>query len=491
MIWFFEFLYGFSLCFTGLVFVSYRTNTIALPIRLGLSFPIGFAAIAFGVLLLLLLKVPVTLFSLGLLVTLALAGFIFISAKKGAMGAKDLAMDGLVLLIIVALITLIQSQLKASVMLYDAFKYATLTGNITLIDNGLWSPPVKGFISSYSGFLAFGNAPAGFWGADYSAIASILFAVFIAILASGLIYDFGRSIALPRGVLITACLSAPLLILSTPQFIYHSVYYMPNLPMAAFFFCACACIWLITARGQTAAYAPLVITLIAVSICRLEGVLFLNIIGLLFVATPVKNPKARLFALGIACTVAAVWMFILYTIIPANVTGTIISKNGALALSVLSLAPVIAAALWLIAPLRPLITLGSKALPALIVLICLYMTTKDFAHTQDTASHMIHNMTSRVGMSGYTWAVLFVLLMIFTVYDTSKTHSGLFLRIVISSVFLVIMLGLYREFPYRLGAQDSGNRIMLQILPAWAVFSVLMCLELLDKSMKNVKPLEV
>ena len=468
MIWVFEFLYGSFFFAAGLFFLNLCVPKVSVGLKAGMAFPAGFALYALYTLLLLSLKIPISLFSIAIGFIIFLAVIVLASRHRKVAVSRNLMVGLLAGVLVIGAIALLSSHFKYFILTYDSYTYAVLSGNVILTQEGLTGSTVSGFITSYAAMVPFGNSAAGLWGRDFVSISPALFSASIMAIIYASIISF-MSQTLLRNIfkhgIAAAC---AILVITTPQFWFHSFYVMPNLPMAAFVLCVIAGYWAFLREEDAGWYIPLGLFLIAVGMCRLEGGLFVIFTALGFTAVTVKNPWKRTAFYMVVCVFLSVWLLYLSSLNPGS-EGGILSTNAAIAQSLLLMTPVIAAGLSVHAFMRQLIRIGVIAMPVALILAGAFLFATDMEHGKANLLHWTLNVTSGIGLWGWSWMGLAVIFSACAVIGRPIKGSYFIACIMISLFVLVFNLGLFREFPYRLGAQDSGNRLMLQIFPSFVL----------------------
>lgn len=448
-------------------------------LKAGMAFPAGFALYALMTLILLILKVPVTFLTVGLLTLMGCVILASVLFRRKAGLDRSMITAFVAGLAAIGLITVLLAHFKYFIMSYDSFTYAVLTGNVALTREGLTSSTISGFITSYAAMVPFGNSAAGLWGRDFISISPALFAASMLTIIYASICTYARALRLTPVLTHIIAASAALLVMTAPQVWFHTFYVMPNFPMAVFVLCVLAGYWAFLKQEDSGWYVPLGLFLIAVGMCRLEGGLFVIFMALGFTGVTVQHPWKRTIFYVVVCVFLSVWLLYLSSLNP-NIEGGILSTNAAIAQSLLLMTPIVAAGLSVHPFMRTLIRLGVMLMPVVLIFAGLVLFAGDPEHGRANLLHWTLNATSGIGLWGWAWMGVVVTLSACAVLGRPIKNSFFMVSILASLLILVFDLGLFREFPYRLGAQDSGNRLMLQILPSFVLAAGLWIINSLD-----------
>ena len=206
--------------------------------------------------------------------------------------------------------------------------------------------------------------------------------------------------------------------------------------------------------------------LAAVAISRVEGLLVAALALTAIAGSGTLKPRD----LGRVGTIALVPPALWYgRLLLAGGSGSILTPTRTGALLVLGALPLVVAAtprLSRLVPWLPLIALSS--LTGAIVLLGL----TDPESVGMSGAAMLGNMAT-AGQWGVVWWLVLPLLVVLTVLGPSIRNDSAWALLTVGHLFLILLLGAVRETPYRLGWGDSGNRMLIHVLPLGITYCIL------------------
>lgn len=454
----------------GLLAITVCTRQPARAFSLAMAFPVGFVLTAILVAVSLVVFGGLGIWSLGFL-----AAFVLISLFVAIGKLADVRFTNLIWpvtgiwLIAVTLATL-QSQASLLVMTFDSFNYAGLSGNITNISDGFSNSYLASMLLSYPALMPFGYAPVGLWGRDVLMAGAPAFALSASSVVAVAVFEAFRD----RDILWAraGALIAFAFVLSTPQVRFHAFYIMPNLAMAALVACSGYAIWRLSKnecedmRGGWVLL--LAILLVGVGLARLEGVLFVAVLGLSAFLTQLDRPLRLTIAFAAVTALLLGWLVFLG--LNAGDSESILGAGTALAQSLLLLVVLAGMAMATVPAFRKFLSWGILAMPIAMIMALMGLWISSPSKGRATLDNWFQNLTLPLGLWGASYLALGAAAGILVALQTPLRAARPLLLSVVTLTLMTIALGIFREMPYRLGAQDSGNRIMLQIFPLAVMF---------------------
>ncbi|RYE01495.1 MAG: hypothetical protein EOP50_01900 [Sphingobacteriales bacterium] len=355
---------------------------------------------------------------------------------------------------------------NTAVLSFDSYDYVVLGSNLYRPDTELASRAMSGFLNNYPPLLWVAHSPARFFGAEFLALLHpVVFASTMGVCA-GLVLFGLRKISMPVWIRWGAALAPSLVLLTTPQMLHHAVYLMPNVLTGALLAATVALLWIASERDAPASLLlPAAICLAGVTLARQEGGLMAAVVMVAFATAENVSWRAKTaFSLAVAI-VATVWYATVFAVTgEASAEAILTPMNAALQFGCLWIAAAASiATAW--PPLRSCITAGAYAMPWVLAIAHLPYLILTPAHTLQSIGTFFINMFWAGSLWGIWWVALVpVMALIFVSPDRIPRGSNI--GLVLVTVFLLIdFLGVFRPAPYRLGDQDSGNRMLIHIFP--------------------------
>lgn len=460
-----EALYLVALYSIGFLFAASWLSSIGTAFVVGASMVLGQAILLLAILPLLLLGWSYTATSFALLLISLLAlGTLVVSAHLELLCARHSRRELLLWyiggLLAVAAISLAAQAHAALGFGSDSYVFLAMARSLA------WSGGLNDFVAeraaTYPMFLVVAQSPAWFLGND------ALFGLLPCFAASILTMVFG---VVTRGdyrrAAFFAAVVAVVTLIMVPQFQLHAAYLMPNLPAAALVTLVTAVFFANREVDNEEGLLAVSVALAALVLCRLEGPIFCAVLCAIFVTDKPSILRAKAIVTSPPLLTGAVWFGFLA--VTAGATGTAdVLPFGALAQQIgILLGGVILAVIahWKLEFARRLVNF----LP--IVLLCLFAIV--FAlrpqHAWLSTSIFLSNLTHPAALNGYFWLVVLPVWLALAWDMRHSPEMRLFLIAIPTLFVATILLGLVRTIPYRLGSQDSGNRILLQIMPVVAI----------------------
>jgi hypothetical protein len=252
---------------------------------------------------------------------------------------------------------------------------------------------------------------------------------------------------------------AALATFSTYNYLWHSVYIHTNLGTAVYLFGLAGTIWLAEMEQETAYLPSVFLFLAAYALHRPEGVLFalvIIVIGIL----PSRLPRSPV-GMGLALYTLGSALYLWW--LPAAPGDAKMSAERASIVAYLGIAVF---SLWLIAAWTRWIALTRHLPRALLIVIALTLVA-GYVHSPvelvNSAGALYRNLFEQHHqMWGFSWHVVMALALLSLAVPAVPGGCVLSYGALLS-LLLVLLLGLVH--PWRYGPTDSGNRIMLQVLP--------------------------
>lgn len=474
-----ETLYFAALAIIGLgVFGKSVDKTGALLVA-GISIPAGIGFMSLVQLLLAVGGVKLNgLFFWALVVglTVAATGRLVVARPE----RKTLAVIGVVIAVAIVGTAVFQTVFHAAVLSFDSYDYLVLSSNLYRPDTELSSRAMSGFLNNYPPLLWIAHGPARFFGSDFLTLLHPLVFASTMIVSAGLVLFGLRTASISRWAKWGAAIVPSFVMMTTPQILHHAVYLMPNLLTGLLLTSAVSLLWVSSERdGSIAVLLPAAICLAGVALARQEGGLMAAVAMVAFSTKDSVPWRARTaFCASVAAIVTAWYATMIAMTGEASSEAILTPMNAALQFGCLWIA-VAASASSRWTPLRQLVSIGAASMPVVLILAHLPFLIFGPAHAIQSMGTFAINMFWGGSLWGVWWVATLPLLTL-TLIGPSRIHgSGMIALITLTIFILIDFLGVLRPAPYRLGDQDSGNRMLIHIFPlVWAYLAMRIVSEL-------------
>ncbi len=366
-----------------------------------------------------------------------------------------------------------QENMHLAIMTYDSHRFVGLATDIVLNSGNLLSLESLSMATGYPLPLALGLSLGTFWGGDYFRLlpAYLLLPVILCLPAILLAYAKDIGLGVRNRLFLTLGMMA--LVLSTGTLIYFTFYVNSNSFSAAFLISAAAVLWFQLRRPEQnwLVVSGILVTFLATT--RLEAAL-LSFLLLLFVIGFRSQSLDRSFIkfIFVSCGIQVAWLGFLFVFASG---GSIVSNDQLLMMAVLLAGlPIMVLIFEKVPVTRPL----GPVLPIVtpiglgIILVLFYILRPEQMNT--SLMSMATNMFWISGLWTSTWPglVLFATFLIFV--GARIDHTSLFFGALFVSIFFLINDLSFFRIPYRIGFGDSGNRMLLSIVPmGWLTVGIL------------------
>jgi len=314
------------------------------------------------------------------------------------------------------------------------------------------------YLAGKGGFHILAHSIAQFTSADYnyalSAVTGLALAPLFVVVGWRGLERLGAADVRARVLVVIAAAAT----VGTYNYLWHLVYIHNNLGSAVYLFAFAATFWLAELEEDTAYLPAAFLFLAGYTLHRVEAPAFAVILVLITVF-PSKLPR-RALTIGLAAfTIScALWYGV---VLVENAPRLTDARKDQLAQVMIALL-----AAWLVVSrtrLRSLARHLPRALAAVFALLLVYGYFERNYEVERSADAFYQNLiVQRHHMWGYAWpAVLALWALSLTAPAPPAGH-------VLSYGALLAFLGVAAfalEHPYRVGPTDSGNRMMIQVLP--------------------------
>jgi len=377
---------------------------------------------------------------------------------------------GTIVALIIVATAIFQTLFNAAVLSFDSYDYVVLGSNLYRPDTELASRAMSGFLNNYPPLLWVAHSPARFFGSEFLALLHpVVFASTMGVCA-GLVLFGLRQISMPVWIRWGAALAPSLVLLTTPQMLHHAVYVMPNVLTGVLLAATVALLWATSERDAPGSLLlPAAICLAGVALARQEGGLIAAVVMVAFATSENVCWRAKTaFSIPVA-TIATAWYATVFAVTgEASAEAILTPMNAALQFGCLWVAAAASiATAW--RPLRDFVAVGAASMPWVLAIAHLLYLILAPAHALQSIGTFVINMFWAGSLWGIWWiAIVPVLALIFVSPD--RIPRGGLIGLILLTIFLLIdFLGVFRPAPYRLGDQDSGNRMLIHIFPLlWA-----------------------
>jgi hypothetical protein len=463
MILLFESLYLMSAAILGYCLIQQALPKHSTATRVGLGISIGLSAY-FAI----DLAIGLFPFPEGPIVALLLKLVCLTGMVSYALRVRALPITGLVLVCAIPVVLAIaQSFLGIAVLSFDSYNYLALSQSHYAGGFDLFHDIQRGLYSSYSAGVWVSHANSGLWGADFLALFHPLVLIATLFIALGGVQDLTPDASAISTAIIGTAIT--LFALSAPQFVHHATYIIPNsfggLLVITLIVMVLAGPTVEGTRAQHSYWVVLAAVSLAMAFSRLESSLFMVLILALLAGRQSTKDRTDF---GIAAVfVVSIMSFQLFAHLVGRSSGpSILTVNFSLALISIALV----AFIGLVLVRRTVFRVLVPHLPALTVLaiflVVAVLTVFRGEHAEMSNRFFVLNTFGHAGIWFNTWLIIGLAALFYAGVNRDLDFNSRFLvATLIAGVLLVIGLGILRDPPYRLGAQDSGNRMLLQFFP--------------------------
>ncbi len=384
----------------------------------------------------------------------------FVTTKPGAFPSAQY----LIVPVLLIGFWLFQEFMRFAVLTYDSHRFVGFATDIAHNSGDLLNRDSLSMATGYPLPLALGLSLGTFWGGDYFRLlpAYLLLPVILCLPAVLNLYMKDMGFKIWSRIILSGSVLA--LVLSTGTVIYFTFYINSNSFSAAFLISATTALWFQTRKPEQnwLIISGLLVAFLATT--RLEAALLSFLLLLFIIGFRSQNfDKPFRKFIYIICAVQVAWLAFLYLFASG---GSIVSNDQLLMMAVLLAGlPILVLIFEKLPVLRPL----GPHLPALTTLglgliLALFVYVKN-EHMMTSLTSMVTNMYWGSGLWTSTWSGL-LLVGVFLIFVGARfDRTSLFFGAVFLSIlFLINDLSFFR-IPYRIGFGDSGNRMLLSILP--------------------------
>jgi hypothetical protein len=359
-----------------------------------------------------------------------------------------------------------QERVHLAVLTYDSHRFVGFATDIADNSGDLFNLNSLSMATGYPLPLALGLSMGILWEGDYFRLLPSYFTlpIVICIPVVLLLYMKDIGINLRDRMVITGVFST--IVLTTGAIIYFTFYINSSMPTAGYLLSAATAIWFYLRRGDRGWLAIAALLIVLLGTMRLEAPM-ISFLLMLFMAGLRSDRLDRPFFIFIFATSAGLisWLAFLYFYASG---GSIINPVQILGMIfILACLPFGISLLDRIAFLRRYaFLLPILAVVGLALLLILFSLLQP-ASMYGSFAAMLTNMFWYSGMWTGAWPGMLILSMLLFVLRAKLDHSSLFFGAIFLSVLLLIFdLAFFRAgIPYRIGFGDSGNRMLLHIVP--------------------------
>lgn len=264
--------------------------------------------------------------------------------------------------------------------------------------------------------------------------------------------------------------------MTTYMVLYHSLYVHTNLHAAVYLFAFVIALYAVLEGGDRRLLVSVALFLFTYALTRVEGYLLALIVAA--IAThhlSSLSPRDASVTIGAWAVAMVLWFVYLLTLAPAAKL-TDERVHQLFAVNVVGAAALIAHDR--IRPLRWMVSHARWLVPlALVLAICLGLAFG--VHASISFDVMLRNLFGEKRMWGMSWNIIVVLLPVLLAAPR-RPAERLFTDLALAVVLAMMMVGAVHEYRYGIG--DSGNRMMVQVLPLVLVGLAMAAWRLFDAS---------
>ncbi len=288
---------------------------------------------------------------------------------------------------------------------------------------------------------------------------------------------FARRQPQRRGLAVGLFVLAALASMTTYMMLFHSFYVHTNLHAALYLFAVVVAVYAAGESRDRYKLAMIPLFLTAYALTRVEGYLFALVVAAAIApylaSVSVRGARAVFAAWGVSMLL---WFAYMLTLPPAEkLTDDRVEYSFAVIIAgaaALAFYPRVRLLRWAVERARVLVPL---ALAACIVAACVFRWWAMEISFDVTWRNLLYEKR----MWGYSWNIVFLLV---PVMCLAPVRPGERLFREMALVISMSMIAIASVHPYRFGIGDSGNRMMVQVLPLAFVSLAIAAWRLLDTS---------
>lgn len=474
-----EFIYLMALSLIGLGLLSRHVVNLGPVLAAGASFPVGLAVAALAQLVLAIAGVKLNGVTIWLLVAALLAASAAWMWTGKPRAPTALAIPVALATAVLAVVVVSQSALHAAVLTYDSYDYLVIASNLYRPDTSLGSDAIVGFLNNYAPLLWLTHAPARLFNEEFLVLVHPAIFGFLLLTAGGLAEACTRDAGLSLPTRVVAAIVPLLVLLTTPQIIHHAVYVMPNLLTALMLTTAIACLWVAAARKLAGLVIPAAVCMAAMTIARQEGGLMAAMLIVAFAASDSIGWKAKCALAVFVSAISTLWYVTLIAITGPAADQAILTPMGAmLQIGCLWIAAAMTGATVIRSLRRPILWAG-MSMPMVLLLAHIPFFVMKPAPAIESVGVFVFNAVWAPSLWGPWWGITLAVGALALATRDQVPYGRMMGVIAVSIVLLIDLLGIVRWLPYRLGDQDSGNRMLIHAFPIfWCYFAIRFALAL-------------
>jgi len=468
-----EFAYLLALGVIGLCILSRNASELGPLLVGGAAFPVGLYLMTLVQLAMAMINLKLHAITLWVLVLALLGATAAWAHRKPPESWRPILLGGTVAAAAIVAIAIFQLTMHASVLSYDSFDYLAVASNLYRPDTSISSDAISGFLPNYAPLLWLAHAPARLFGQEFLVLLHPLIFLTMLLTTCGLVEACTRAVKIPQAVRAGAILAPALVLSTTPQVIHHAVYIMPNLLTGLTLTISVACLWIADRNKSWTAVIPAAICLAALTIARQEGGLMAAVVLMAFATSEGISWKIKTALGAIVAVIPTLWYTDVILITRGGSDESILTRGGA-AMQIGGLwAATLVAGVSAIPSLRPLIRLGAMSMPLVLILAHLAFFIVKPAHTTESIGILLTNALWAPALWGVWWGAAIAVGALALAGDDNVPFGKMLGVTAVSLVLLTDLLGIIRWVPYRLGDQDSGNRMLMHAFPlVWTYLAI-------------------
>jgi hypothetical protein len=313
------------------------------------------------------------------------------------------------------------------------------------------------------------EAPGALTGRGYVASVMPLFAVAGVGLCAWLAHQALQVVATPRRWVAWILGSAGLFLLTTNRVVYNGAYIHTHLVFATFLLLGTGAAWLALQQRTWVLVLPAALGFAALPMLRAEAVIVV-IVFLVPIVVELRVPVATRWAL-VAAPAATTFLWFGLAV-PPQVKAAELGLTGPVFSNLLGIAGLIAlVAATQSEPLRPITARAPAIVLGAVLAYVAVSVLRDPAVFGTSLAAMGANLT-RDGGWGTFWPIA-VLLVVVALIRIRLPFERLFTYPIVTYWVAVVAFAFLRDGAYRMGAGDSGNRMMMHIVFVTMVYLVM------------------
>lgn len=452
----------------------------------GLAAPLGLCVVALAQLALLIVNIKLTVLTLWLLIGVLALAAVGWAVRQSVREVRSVAVAAVIAGALVAIVAWVQNTFSFAVLSYDSYDYVTLAANVSRADASLSSSALAGFLSNYAPLLWLTHSPARLMGLDFLTLLHPLLFGALLLTTSGLVEMTTRGLGLNIFVRAIAIVVPAIVLSVTPQVLHHAVYVMPNLVTGLLLTGALACVWTAEVHKQPGLLVLAAVLLSGVALARLEGGLICALVFALLATAENLSVWVKSVSAAFVASIGTLWYVVVIVATGAFGEGAILTPVGAMMQIGVLWVGALACVASGFGPLRPLIGFAALSLPAVLILAHFVLVAAEPATSLESMGVFLYNATWPHALWGPWWGAALAMAGLAMARPSPIAFSRMLAISAISLVLLTDLLGFVRGSPYRLGDQDSGNRMLLHVFPlVWAFLAARLAAQTAPQSMQK------